>query len=243
MDEETLEKKSYESILYVFEMYLDLNIPMLTRKMVYQDTLDAQKVMENLLANFLLDTNMFGIDVARNPQNANEETLLALYQPRLTLINKENYNVRDPNVREVLQVYLQYLQQLADTLRSYVTSSRFYHLDQVDLENSIGDLLSLEINIASILDDFDPHQEDYDQSYTIMTLDELDTWMNHSGKPNHINLILALKNTLKGIQQEAVTNSTRVLVQNQNYFKQLNGVLNAFPPEDLVNFLMKCEHW
>ena len=62
----------------------------------------------SLLEKFLLDTNIFGIDVGRNLHNANNETLLLLYQPNL-MFSKPYYNVTDTGARQYLQVYLDYL--------------------------------------------------------------------------------------------------------------------------------------
>ena len=61
-----------------------------------------------LLQNFMLDTNIFGIDVGRNLHNARNETLLLLYQPSL-IFNKALYDVRDPEARQYMQLYLEYL--------------------------------------------------------------------------------------------------------------------------------------
>ena len=61
-----------------------------------------------ILEKFLLDSNIFGIDVERNLHSANNETLLLLYQPNL-MFSRPYYNVLDTEARKYMQVYLEYL--------------------------------------------------------------------------------------------------------------------------------------
>ena len=61
-----------------------------------------------------MDTNIFGIDVGRNLQNANKETLLLLYQPNL-MFPQPYYNVFDTEARKYLQVYNEYLQAVSNS--------------------------------------------------------------------------------------------------------------------------------
>ena len=60
------------------------------------------------MEKFLLDSNIFGIDVERNLHSANNETLLLLYQPNL-MFSRPYYNVLDTEARKYMQVYLEYL--------------------------------------------------------------------------------------------------------------------------------------
>ena len=83
-----------QSVVFLFYLYLNKNLIALH--------------FRSLLEKFLLDTNIFGIDVGRNLHNANNETLLLLYQPNL-IFSKPFYNVTDTNARQYLQVYLDYL--------------------------------------------------------------------------------------------------------------------------------------
>ena len=89
-------KWEWHSLLYFYFCYLYLNKNLIALH------------FRSLLEKFLLDTNIFGIDVGRNLHNANNETLLLLYQPNL-MFSKPYYNVTDTGARQYLQVYLDYL--------------------------------------------------------------------------------------------------------------------------------------
>ena len=60
------------------------------------------------MLNFLLDTNIYGIDVDRNPQNADNETLLQIYQPNL-IFSPGDYNLSSTDTQAALQSYGQYV--------------------------------------------------------------------------------------------------------------------------------------
>ena len=60
------------------------------------------------MVNFLLDTNIYGIDVDRNPQNADNETLLQIYQPNL-IFSPGDYNLSSINTQAALQSYEEYV--------------------------------------------------------------------------------------------------------------------------------------
>ena len=60
------------------------------------------------MLNFLLDTNIYGIDVDRNPQNADNETLLQIYQPNL-VFSPGDYNLSSTGTQAALQSYGQYV--------------------------------------------------------------------------------------------------------------------------------------
>ena len=60
------------------------------------------------MVNFLLDTNIYGIDVDRNPQNADNETLLQIYQPNL-IFSPGDYNLSSINTQAALQNYGEYV--------------------------------------------------------------------------------------------------------------------------------------
>ena len=60
------------------------------------------------MVNFLLDTNIYGIDVDRNPQNADNETLLQIYQPNL-IFSPGDYNLSSINTQAALQNYEEYV--------------------------------------------------------------------------------------------------------------------------------------
>ena len=60
------------------------------------------------MVNFLLDTNLYGIDVDRNPQNADNETLLQIYQPNL-IFSPGDYNLSSTNTQAALQSYEEYV--------------------------------------------------------------------------------------------------------------------------------------
>ena len=60
------------------------------------------------MVNFLLDTNIYGIDVDRNPQNADNETLLQIYQPNL-IFSPGDYNLSSIDTQAALQSYGQYV--------------------------------------------------------------------------------------------------------------------------------------
>ena len=60
------------------------------------------------MVKFLLDTNIYGIDVDRNPQNADNETLLQIYQPNL-IFSPGDYNLSSTDTQEALQSYEEYV--------------------------------------------------------------------------------------------------------------------------------------
>ena len=61
------------------------------------------------METFLLDTNIFGIDVDRNLKHANNETLLSLYQPNLQYPSSDYYEVENLKARPYLQAYKDYI--------------------------------------------------------------------------------------------------------------------------------------
>ena len=62
----------------------------------------------DLLRNFLLDSNIFGIDVGRDPHNADKVTLVQIYQPNLVL-PPGAFDFSKPNTITALQYYQNYL--------------------------------------------------------------------------------------------------------------------------------------
>ena len=61
--------------------------------------------------NFLLDTNIFGIDVDRDPYNADQTTLIQLYQPNLFL-PPGGFNFTIPETVQALQLYNTYITEV-----------------------------------------------------------------------------------------------------------------------------------
>ena len=60
------------------------------------------------MVNFLLDTNIYGIDVDRNPKNADKETLIQIYQPNL-IFSPGDYNLSSTDTQAALQSYGEYV--------------------------------------------------------------------------------------------------------------------------------------
>ena len=58
--------------------------------------------------NFLLDSNIFGIDVERDPHNADKATLIQIYQPHL-IFPPGSFDFSKPNTITALQFYQNYL--------------------------------------------------------------------------------------------------------------------------------------
>ena len=68
--------------------------------------------------NFLLDTNIFGIDVDRDPYNADQTTLIQLYQPNLFL-PPGGFNFTVPETVQALQLYNTYITEVRKNLSNW----------------------------------------------------------------------------------------------------------------------------
>ena len=69
-------------------------------------------ICRQLLIHFLADTNIFGIDIDRNPHKADEENLILLYQP--ALLPPQYYDLTMGV--EVIQSYQNYLLAVSTTI-------------------------------------------------------------------------------------------------------------------------------
>ena len=76
-------------------------------------------ISRDLLVNFLLDTNIFGIDVDRDPYNADQTTLIQLYQPNLFL-PPGGFNFTVPETVQALQLYNTYITEVRNKKEKFV---------------------------------------------------------------------------------------------------------------------------
>ena len=113
-------------------------------------------------------------------------------------------------------------------------STRFHAIDPVKLQDTIGNILALEVGIGNILE----AAETIDDDLNIMTVQELDDFMNQDSTPMNVDVLLAVKKCLKNLLGMELENNTRLIVKNKNFFKDIHTVLNLAPKEDLVNYLL-----
>ena len=119
-------------------------------------------------------------------------------------------------------------------MRQYIKATRFYEINEKKLQSRVGNVLAMEIDIGNILNE----KEEIDDNLNIMTFTELETLINSKEKPNHVDIVKATKNCLKKVLGLQVTNSTKVIVKNKDFFGKINGVLNNASKLDLVNYLL-----
>lgn len=230
MNQEALETLSYDPLFGLFESNPELRIPMFAK--FHEGDYNPQLVVEKLLTNFLLDTNLFGIDVDRNLKHAQNETLLSLYQPSLRF-TRPYYDVRNPDARQYMQVYLQFLRSVAEEIRQFVTNTRYYAVDENKVSQAIGNVLSLEVSIGSILDEENTIDDDLD----IVTVEDLETLLDTKESKN-INVLQAVKSCLKNILGAELRSDSKIILKNRPFFTNLTHVLNNVSKEDLTNYLL-----
>jgi hypothetical protein len=107
LDEDLTEFSWYEPLFDVFFNQLKMPSTVFVH-MDEENILKPQKLIEDLMVYFLLDTNIYGIDVDRNPKNADKETLIQLYQPNL-IFSPGDYNLSSTDTQAALQSYGEYV--------------------------------------------------------------------------------------------------------------------------------------
>ena len=117
MNEDLSEKLTYNPIFDIFENKLKLPVPMF--QLIRQD-FDAETVsdvLESVLENFLLDSNIFGLDASRDPHNAKDKSMIMLYQPHIRLTGIKN-NPLDNTEKFILSKYQEFNLQVCSHSKS-----------------------------------------------------------------------------------------------------------------------------
>jgi hypothetical protein len=123
--------------------------------------------------------------------------------------------------------------QIAMELRDYIALTRFVVVEDVVLLSNINKMIELEMKIANILVD----SMTIEESVQVMTLKDLDHMIDSDISADKIDIILALKNSVKRTIGHSITEQTKILVPHKSFFNQINSVLHGVPTEDLVNYL------
>lgn len=230
MDETTLELLAYEPLFKLFDD-LEVSIPMLSRYIVPPDSVNPQMILEKTLVNFLADSNLFGIDLGRDPFNAEKKTLVLIYQPMLQM-DPQYYNPNLPVIQQVLEQYSIYITEVTDQLRKYIADTRMYMLDQHLLASDIANFISMEMKLASILQT-DLSIQDELRKMTMKHFKE-----SLKAKANSpINIASVLTSVLKQVSGIHLEDHDEILVPHLSYFKKITALLDSIPPIDLVNYL------
>ena len=89
----------------------------------------------------------------------------------------------------------------------------------------------MEISIGSTLDEID----DIEDELNTMTFKE---FKNLTGPGENLDIGKALKNTLKNLIDFNITDETKIIVKNEEFFKGIHGLLNKVSKPDLVNYML-----
>ena len=233
MNEDLSEKLTYNPIFDIFENKLKLPVPMfqLIRPDFDSDTVSA--VLEYVLENFLLDSNIFGIDASRDPHNAKDKSMIMLYQPNIRLEGIKN-DPLDDTEKYILGKYEEFNLQVVEELANFLQTNVFRGLKSDDLVVDTINLLGLEKRIALALNlTVVPEGEE-----TILTWSELKESMNAYVEPKHVDILEVTQKLMKRISDIDFQDDTKLVVPDLSYFKQLNEILNMTPPRDIINYLL-----
>ena len=205
---------------------------MFQRLKLQYDATSVSQVLESVLENFLLDSNIFGIDSSRDPHHQ-QLSMIYLYQPNIRLAGITN-NPLDTKEQFILHKYQEFNLKVVEELANFLQSGVFRGLNSEDLVVDTTNILGLEKRIALALN----MTKVPDGQQAILTWKELENVMNKNGEPKQVDILKVTKRLLKRLINKTITDDSKLMVPDLSYFEQLNGILNTTPARDIVNYLL-----
>ena len=83
---------------------------------VFMNIFESCFEYRSVLENFLLDSNIFGLDASRDPHNAKDKSMIMLYQPHIRLTGIKN-DPLDDTEKFILSKYQEFNLQVRSTLQ------------------------------------------------------------------------------------------------------------------------------
>ncbi|XP_063995297.1 membrane metallo-endopeptidase-like 1 [Diachasmimorpha longicaudata] len=191
-----------------------------------------QPIVTKLVKERSLDT-LLSIEIEADPKNS-AITRMIIGEPSLYLKRHEILAAEPGD--NLLQSYNQYKFNIADIFRKASGTPT----EGLTASTQLIDMNTFEWKLAKISDD-DLDVKDIDKWYSLMTIDELQTFYDSIPKTttnSQINWLELIREVASLTPDVTIDGSEKVVVASKRYFTELSELLDKTEPETIVNYLV-----